>query len=200
MEFIEIARLDLIMRTVNTSGKQSRKSATACQSSEDDEISSGETEEDDDWPDWRLMLKHVEGNRHLFERTKLQLKINHIEEKMHLRNAESCIEFNTGTEKEKDPRQTQSFPNSPSGYRDFNGFDFRHFGETNDNCYAESKAPGQTKNGATYSEMGTQAQPSEILTALLRKGGDLLTPNTDNDYIRRGTTKKKRGRKNKYYR
>ena len=48
--------------------------------------------------------------------------------------------------------------------------------------------------------MGTQAQPSEILTALARKGGDLLTPNTDNDYIRRGTTKKKRGRKNKYYR
>jgi len=28
----------------------------------------------------------------------------------------------------------------------------------------------------------------------------LLTPNTDNDYIRKGTTKKKRGRKNKYYR
>jgi hypothetical protein len=93
-----------------------------------------------------------------------------------LRIAESCIEFNTGTEIEKDPRQTQSFPGSPTGYKNFEGFDFRNFGETNDNCYAESKAPGgkDTKNGATYSEMGTQAQPSEILIALARKGGDLL--------------------------
>jgi hypothetical protein len=71
MEFIEIARLDLIMRTVNTSGHQQRKAATACQSSEDEnEVSSGSEEEDDDWPDWRLMLKNVEGNRHLFEKTK----------------------------------------------------------------------------------------------------------------------------------
>jgi hypothetical protein len=93
-----------------------------------------------------------------------------------LRIAESCIEFNTGTEMEKDPRQTKSFPNSPTGYKDFNGFDFRNFGETNDNCYAESRAPvaAAAKNGATYSEMGTQAQPSEILIALARKGGDLL--------------------------
>jgi hypothetical protein len=37
IEFIEIARLDKIMRTVNTTGKQQRKSATACQSSEDED-------------------------------------------------------------------------------------------------------------------------------------------------------------------
>jgi len=49
--------------------------------------------------------------------------------------------------------------------------------------------------------MGTQAQPSEILSALARKGGDLLTPGVDkDDYSKRKTTKKKRGRKNKYYR
>jgi polyferredoxin len=72
MEFVEIARLDLIMRTVNTAGKQSRKSETACQSSDDENaLSTGESEEDDDWPDWRLMLKNVEGNRGLFEKSKL---------------------------------------------------------------------------------------------------------------------------------
>ena len=71
MEFVEIARLDLIMRTVNTAGHQQRKAATACQSSEDEDlVSSGGSEEDDDWPDWRLMLKNVEGNRHLFEKNK----------------------------------------------------------------------------------------------------------------------------------
>lgn len=71
MEFVEIARLDLIMRTVNTSGKQQRKAATACQSSDDEDlVSSGGSEEDDDWPDWRLMLKNVEGNRQLFEKTR----------------------------------------------------------------------------------------------------------------------------------
>lgn len=76
MEFIEIARLDLIMRTVNTSGHQQRKAATACQSTDDEDmLSSGGSEEDDDWPDWRLMLKNVEGNRNLFEKTKFQLQL-----------------------------------------------------------------------------------------------------------------------------
>ena len=71
MEFIEIARLDLIMRTVNTSGHQQRKAATACQSTDDEGmLSSGGSEEDDDWPDWRIMLKNVEGNRNLFDKTK----------------------------------------------------------------------------------------------------------------------------------
>ena len=47
--------------------------------------------------------------------------------------------------------------------------------------------------------MGTQAQPSDILTALQRKGGNLITPDTDNDFHRKKNQKKKRGRKNKYY-
>jgi hypothetical protein len=33
-------------------------------------MSSGGSEEDDDWPDWRLMLKNVEGNRELFNKNK----------------------------------------------------------------------------------------------------------------------------------
>lgn len=114
--------------------------------------------------------------------------------------AESCCDFDTGEEKEKDPRRTQSFPCSPKNYKDFDGCDFGNYGNRFDNVYAESKAP-QPKQQKEFSEMGTQAQPSEILSALARKGGDLLTPGVDkDDYSKRKTTKKKRGRKNKYYR
>ena len=71
MQFVEVSRLDNIMKTANTKGKQSKKSAAACQDSTDDELSSEGTEEDDDWPDWRIMLKNVEGNTELFKRHKL---------------------------------------------------------------------------------------------------------------------------------
>jgi hypothetical protein len=74
LEFIEIATLDKIMKTVNTSGQKQRKSAAACASSDEDDIgiSSSESDannDDDevDGPDWRLCLKHVEGNTQLFK-------------------------------------------------------------------------------------------------------------------------------------
>jgi hypothetical protein len=63
LEFVEIATLDRIMKTVNTTGHKSRKSAAACESSEEEElnISSSDGDEDDDdeelLPDWRLQLK-----------------------------------------------------------------------------------------------------------------------------------------------
>jgi hypothetical protein len=98
--FIEVARLDKIMKTVNTSGHRQRKSAAACVSSEDSDEFSTESSEEDDYPDWRLMLKHVEGNHKLFKKTPIQLKLNDLEKRFDLRAAESCGEFNTGTEKE----------------------------------------------------------------------------------------------------
>jgi hypothetical protein len=99
--------------------------------------------------------------------------------------------------KEEDPRIIKSFPTSPREYANFEGIDMARFGQTFDNCYAEGKDPG--KKGKDFSEFGAQAQPSEILTALARKGGDLLTPGVDkDDYTKKKSTKKKRGRKNKY--
>ena len=62
VEFIEVVKIDKIMRTVNTSGHNARKSAAAVESSESDGLSSDGESEDDDYPDWRLMLKNVEGN------------------------------------------------------------------------------------------------------------------------------------------
>ena len=56
---------------------------------------------------------------------------------------------------------------------------------------------------ALVTEPGTQAGPLDINTALARKGAgaDILMPGVDrDDYSKRKTQKKKRGRKNKYYR
>ena len=158
IEFVEVANLDKIMVTKNSVGHKSKKSAAACESeSDDDGLSSDESSEEDDYPDWRLMLKNVEGNHQLFWRDKLQLKINDIEKKVDLRCAESCFEFDTGAEKEYDPRLVRSFPTSPREYADFEGCDFGNFGKLFDNVYAESKAPAAPDAMKTYSEMGTQA-------------------------------------------
>jgi hypothetical protein len=60
LEFVELATLDRIMKTVNVTGHKSRKSAAACESSEEDDLnisSSDDGEDDDDEelvPDWRL--------------------------------------------------------------------------------------------------------------------------------------------------
>lgn len=40
----------------------------------------------------------------------------------------------------------------------------------------------------------------DVMEALARKGGDLLTPGIENETERRKSKVKKRGRKNKYYR
>ena len=49
--------------------------------------------------------------------------------------------------------------------------------------------------------MGTQiGQSSDVMNVIARKGGDLVTPNLEkDDYVKRKTTQKMRGRKNKYY-
>lgn len=60
------------MRTQNTFGHRANKSAAACLSSSDSgDLSSDGNSENDDYPDWRLMLKHVEGNQNIFKKTKL---------------------------------------------------------------------------------------------------------------------------------
>ena len=95
IQFIEIARLDKIMKTVNTSGHRANKSAAACISSDDsDAISSDGDSDQDDYPDWRIMLKHVEGNQNLFHKTPLQRHLNNLEKKYDpkLRVAESCVD------------------------------------------------------------------------------------------------------------
>ena len=235
LQFYEISKLDkpnTYMITVNTSGHQGKKSLAANESSDEEGLMSTSDESDDeDWPDWRLMLKHVEGNTELFKKTQFQLKLNELELRMDLRKAESLCDFDTRGEADQrdgrreddaprledkkpaywdddenfgyleDPRGTRSHPASPRFLKEFDGTDFEHFGNRFDNCYAESQAPRVRGDGKEYSEMGTQAQPSEILTALARKGGDLVTPGVDkDDYSKRKSQKKKRGRKNKYYR
>jgi len=82
IEFVEIARLDKIMKTRNTAGHRSRKSAAACESSDEQGLLSTEEEsEEDDYPDWRQMLKHVEGNPRLFNGDKTQVIINGLEKR-----------------------------------------------------------------------------------------------------------------------
>ena len=159
LEFYEIARLDTIMKTANTTGHKSRKSSAACESSEEEdiEISDSDTEgaEEDNYPDWRQMLKNVEGNTNLFRQHELQLKLNELDMAFGLRQAESCCNFNTGTEKEEDDRIVRSFPPSPRMLENFQGIDFEHFGKTFDNVYAESRDPRLRGDGKEYSEMGT---------------------------------------------
>ena len=85
------------------------------------------------------MLKNINGNENLFDRTPVQLRLNELEKRFDKRNAESCFNFKTGTDLEDDPRLVSSFPTSPVGYKDFKGFDFVIFPKTDDNCYAEVK-------------------------------------------------------------
>lgn len=202
IEFVEIARLDKIMKTANTKGHKAKKSAAACEDSDENDLDdASSSEEEDDYPDWRLMLKNVEGNPNLFSGGKLQAKLNLLSKNYDPRVALSCVEFDTGTHKEDDPRLVRSFPTSPKAYKEHDDVNFGNYGNAFDNCYAESRGPLAKDMLKEYSEMGTQAQPSDILTALARKGGDLLTPGLDKeDFNRRKTQKKKRGRKNKYYR
>lgn len=200
LEFIEIARLDKIMKTANTKGHRKRKSAAACESSEDESLDDLDQSEEDDYPDWKLMLKNVHGNRKLFHTDDFALHLTGLEKRYDPRVALSCHEFNTGTEQEEDPRLTRSFPTSPREYRDYVGWEHGAYGNNFDNVYADARDPIGRSPDKQFSEMGTQAAQLDISTALARKGGDLLTPGFDkDDYSRRRGQKKKRGRKNKYY-
>ena len=83
LEFIEVSRLDKIMKTRNGIRRQARKSAAAHESSEDEssDYSKGASPKkkkkkavpvfEDDYPDWKLMLKNIQGNEHLFDTTPL---------------------------------------------------------------------------------------------------------------------------------
>ena len=159
LEFVEIATLDRIMKTVNTTGHQSLKSAAAQESSEEEDILVSSTDSncidsEEDYPDWRLMLKHVEGNANLHKQSELQLDINALEKRFDLRLCESCIDFPTGMEeKEEDPRLVKSFPTSPREYKNFEGIDFANFGKNFDNVYAEAKA--NKENNKDFTDIGS---------------------------------------------
>lgn len=194
-QFWELCIFDKIIKSLNSAAHNTRKSQAALEDSEGSIIDSQQdSDEDDDYDDWRLMLKQVEGNKDLFKETRTQLKINDLEKEFDLRHCDSCPEFNTGWDKEEDDRLVESFPCTPEKYREFDGFDPRDYQQTFDNVYAE-----KAKQKPTYSEMGMQTHPSEIMGALHRKGGDLLQPGIDkDDFSKRKQSKKKRGRKNKY--
>jgi hypothetical protein len=155
IEFVEIARLDKIMKTANTRGHKAKKSAAACEDSDEDGLLTDSDENEDDYPDWRLMIKNVEGNQELFATTATQLKLNELSRLYDPRVARSCVEFNTGTDKEEDPREVRSFPTSPRAYLEFEAPNFGNYGDAFDNCYAESKGPLAKDALKTYSEMGT---------------------------------------------
>lgn len=50
-----------------------------------------------------------------------------------------------------------------------------------------------------YSSFGVQVFSFDVLEALNRKGGELITPDVDGGSGRKKSLKKRRGRKNKYY-
>lgn len=55
--FCEIALLDKIMKTANTKGHQLKKSAAACESSDETDFSDDDEEDEiDDYPDWRVTI------------------------------------------------------------------------------------------------------------------------------------------------
>jgi hypothetical protein len=79
---------------------------------------------------------------------------------------------------------------------EFNLVDF----QLANNVYHEAQEPTVMFSSVArdFSDFGAQYLDANILNALNRKGGDLLTPGLEDDR-RRQTSKKKRGRKNKYY-
>lgn len=140
LEFWEIATLDRIMRSLNTTAHNTRRSAAALEESDEDFKSSSEDSDiDETYTDWRNMLKTVEGNPNLFSQKKQQLQINELENKWDLRCAESCGDFNTGWDKVEDERLVESFPTTPKKYKEFDGLDLDNIGKHFDNVYTDVK-------------------------------------------------------------
>lgn len=207
LEFIEVSRLDKIMKTSNGIRRQARKSAAANDSTESSDYSKEASVKkkkrqaiiEDDYPDWKLMLKNINGNENLFDTTPLQKKLTELEKRFDGRNAESCCD--SRSQLEEDPREDQSFPTSPVRYKEFDGFEFRVFPKTEDNCYAEPKPRVATPppvEPIVYKDAVSQAKPSEILAALERKGDNFLSPDLD-PKEKKKQSKRTRGRKNHYY-
>jgi len=112
--------------------------------------------------------------------------------------------MNSDDEEEEELRRHRSYPLSPRGEQlyqgmagDFNLIDF----QLNDNVYHDVEAPTEMFESVArdFSDFGAQVFAFDVLEALNRKGGDLITPGIDDDYGRKKSQKKKRGRKNKYY-
>lgn len=132
---------------------------------------------------------------------------NKLEELLNIfgrRQCKSCIEFSTGTDLVEDPRKVRSFPLSPRAEKLYRGeggdFDIIDF-QLLDNVYHEAQEPTQMFESVNrdYSNFGVQVFSFDILNALDRKGGELITPDLDADNYSRKKNKKRRGRKNEYY-
>ena len=67
-------------------------------------------------PEWSKYL-----NRYKFNEIFLDNKLEELLNIFGRRQCKSCIEFNTGTELEEDPRKTRSFPLSPRAERLYAG-------------------------------------------------------------------------------
>jgi hypothetical protein len=157
--------------------------------------------DDDLMPEWNKYMHFYKFNE-IFLDNKLEELLNIFGR----RQCKSCIEFGTGQELEEDPRRTRSWPLSPRGELLYQGlagdFDLIDF-QLQDNVYAEKFENEPTvmfeSVARDFSDFGAQAFAFDVLEALNRKGGDLLTPGIENEDKRRIANKKKRGRKNKYY-
>ena len=94
---------------------------------------------------------------------------NKLEEMLNVfgrRLTKSCIDFNTGTEKEEDPRRVRSWPLSPRGEEYYsklpNDFDLVDF-QLEDNVYADiENVTEMFKSMVEVSEIGTQIVPKDV--------------------------------------
>jgi hypothetical protein len=115
----------------------------------------GKTEEEQLMPDWGKYM-HLYKFNEIFLDNKLEEMLNVFGRRL----CKSCIEFNTGTEKEEDPRKIKSWPLSPKGeehYRSMaNDFDLIDF-QLQNNVYADTAEPTDMfKSVAQLSMIGTQ--------------------------------------------
>lgn len=79
-------------------------------------------------------------------------------------------------------------------------FDLIDF-QLQDNVYHDQQEPTVMFQSVArdFSDFGAQVFAFDVMEALNRKGGDLLTPGIDDEMRKRSQKQKKRGRKNKYY-
>jgi hypothetical protein len=140
-----------------------------------------------------------------FNEVFLDIKLEELLNIFGRRQCKSCVEFDTGARYEADDRGVRSWPLSPreEAIVGQEG-DLVEFQLADNALCAETAAEPTAmfdSMARDFSEFGAQVRNFELDDALARKGGNLAAPRVDDDFDRRAVKgKKKRGRKNKYYR